>query len=179
MLKGSSCARLPRPLRIFAHEKLRIGNMTDPKGAERLMAALRDVSAAEQRHCKAIALRLDMYATDFEALSFIAERGAPTTGDVGRKLGLTSGAVTGVIDRLAERGFVERGNDPRDRRKVVIRPVAPRIEPVSALFGPTDSALARLVARYSQQQITTIVHFLGQAAELVVAHAEKLERGEA
>ena len=46
-----------------------------------------------------------MYATDFEALSFIVERGAPTTGDIGRKLGLTSGAVTGVIDRLAEPRF--------------------------------------------------------------------------
>jgi hypothetical protein len=77
--------------------------MANPKGAERLMAALRDVSAAEQRHGKAIARRLNMYATDFEALSFVVERCALTTGEVGRKLGLTSGAATGVIDRLAER----------------------------------------------------------------------------
>ena len=153
--------------------------MTNSKGAERLMAALRQVSAAEQRHGKAIARRLNMHATDFEALSFIVERGAPTTGEVGRKLGLTSGAVTGVIDRLAERGFVERVADPRDRRKVVVRPVAARIKPVSELFGPIEPALAGLVARYSQQQIATIEQFLGQASELVVAHAVKLECGRA
>jgi hypothetical protein len=69
--------------------------MTNSKGAERLMAALRGVSAAEQRHTKAIARMLNMHATDFEALGFILEQGAPTAGDVGRKLGLTSGAVTG------------------------------------------------------------------------------------
>ena len=141
------------------------------------MAVLRDVSAAEQRHGKAIARRLNMYATDFEALSFIVERGAPTSAEVGRKLGLTSGAVTGVIDRLAEQGFVERVDDPQDRRKVAVRPVAARMEPVSELFGPIESALAGLVARYSQQQIATIAQFLLQAAELVVARAETLERG--
>ena len=104
-------------------------------------------------------------------------RGAPTTGEVGRKLGLTSGAVTGVIDRLAERGFVKRVDDPRDRRKVVVRPVAARMEPVSELFGPIESALAGLVVCYSQQQIATIAQFLAQAADLVVASAEKLDRG--
>jgi DNA-binding MarR family transcriptional regulator len=148
--------------------------MANPRGAERLMAALRDVSAAEQRHGKAIARRLNMYATDFEALSFVVERCALTTGEVGRKLGLTTGAATGVIDRLAERGFVERVGDPRDRRKVVVRPVAARIRPVSDLFEPIEAALAGLVTSYSQQQIATIAQFLAQAAR-----AEKLERGRA
>jgi hypothetical protein len=84
-----------------------------------------------------------------------------------------------VIDRLAERGFVLRVDEPRDRRKVVTRPVAARIEPVSALFGPIESALAGLVARYPQQQIATIAQFIGEAAELVAARAEMLERDRA
>jgi DNA-binding MarR family transcriptional regulator len=111
--------------------------MANPKGAERLMAALRDVSAAEQRHGKAIARRLNMYATDFEALSFVVEHCVVTIGEVGRKLGLTSGAATGVIDRLAERGFVERVGDPRDRRKVVVRPVAARIRLSPTYLSPS------------------------------------------
>ena len=48
--------------------------MASSNGVERLMSALRLVSAAEQRHGKALARRLNMYATDFEALSFIVER---------------------------------------------------------------------------------------------------------
>ena len=152
--------------------------MTNSKGAERLMAALRLVSTAEQRHAKAIARRLNMNASDLEALSFIVDRGSPTTGDVGRKLGLTSGANR-LIDRLIKRGLVERVDDPRDRRKVTVRPVAARIAPVSELFRPIESALADLLARYSQKQIVTIAQFLEQAAELVLARAEKLERGKA
>jgi DNA-binding MarR family transcriptional regulator len=81
----------------------RVGEMTNRNGAERLMSGLRLVSTAEQRHSKAIARRLSMNASDLEALSFILESGSPTTGDVGRHVDLTSGAVTGVIDRLMKR----------------------------------------------------------------------------
>ena len=114
--------------------------MTNSDSVERLMAALRLVSAAEQRHGKAIARRLGLNTGDLEALSFIVDSGSPTTGDVGRKLDLTSGAATGVIDRLVERGLVERVDDPRDRRKVALRPVTARIAPISELYGPIASA---------------------------------------
>ena len=153
--------------------------MTDLNGAERLMSALRLISTADQRHAKAIARRLSMNASDLHALSFIVDRGSPTTGEVGRQLDLTSGAVTGVIDRLMKRGFVERVSDPRDRRKVAVRAVAPMVAPVSELFRPTESGMAELLARYSEQQIVSIAQFLEQAAELVLARAEKLERGKA
>lgn len=106
-------------------------------------------------------------------------RGSSTTGDVGRKLGLTSGATTGVIDRLIKRGLVERVDDARDRRKVTVRPVAAKIAPVSELFGPIESALADLLACYSQKQMLTIARFLERAAKLVLARAEELERGKA
>lgn len=151
--------------------------MSNRKGTERLMSALRLISAAEQSHCKAIAHRLRMTASELEALSFTLDHGAPTAGDIGRKLNLTSGAVTGVIDRLVQRGFVERVDDPRDRRKVAVRPVAARVAPISELFGPIESALADLLARYSQRQIVAIAQFLELAAELVLARTEELERG--
>jgi DNA-binding MarR family transcriptional regulator len=153
--------------------------MTDLNGAERLMSALRQVSTAEQRHAKAISRRLSMNASDLNALSFVVDKGSPTTGDVGRQLDLSSGAVTGVIDRLMKRGFVERVSDPRDRRKVAVRAVAAMIAPISELFKPIESGMAELLARYSEQQIVTIAQFLEQAAELVLARAESLERGKA
>jgi hypothetical protein len=72
--------------------------MNDLNDAERLMSALRLVSTAEQCHAKAIARRLRINASDLDALlsSWIGLR----------QLDLTSGAVTGVIDRLIKRGFV-------------------------------------------------------------------------
>jgi DNA-binding MarR family transcriptional regulator len=121
----------------------RVAEMTDRNDAERLMSALRLVSTAEQRHAKAIA-RLSMSASDLDALSFIVDRGSPTTGDIARQLDLTSGAVAGVIDRLMKRGFVERVTDPLDRRKVVVRAVAAMVAPVSELFKPIESGMAEL-----------------------------------
>lgn len=118
-----------------------------------------------------------MNSSDLDALNFIVDRGSPTNGDVGRQLDLTSGAVTGVIDRLMKRGFVERVSDPRDRRKVAVRAVAGMIAPVSELFKPIEAGMAELLARYSEQQIVSIARFLEQAAELVLARAESLERG--
>ena len=109
------------------------------KGAERLMAALRLISAAEQRHGKAIARRLRMSASDLDALSFILDHGSPKAGEIGRKLGLPSGAVTGVIDRLVQLGFVERAHDPHDRRKVAVRQVAAKVAPISELYRRTPS----------------------------------------
>jgi DNA-binding MarR family transcriptional regulator len=151
--------------------------MTTSEGVERLMSALRLVSTAEQRHAKAIARRLSMNASDLEALAFIVDSGSPTAGDVGRRLDLTSGPVTSVVDRIVRRGFVERVDDPRDRRRVAIRPVAAGVASVSELFAPIESALADLVARYSQRQIATIALFLEQAGQLVLARAKDLDRG--
>ena len=53
------------------------------------------------------------------------------------------------------------------------------VTPVSELFKPIELDMAVLLARYSQQQIVSIAQFLEQAAELVLAHAQNLEREKA
>ena len=89
--------------------------------AGRLMLALRRSSAAGVLHGQAVARRVGVNSTDLECLDLILMSGPSTAGEIARHTGLTSGAVTGLIDRLERLGLVERTADPADRRKVLVR----------------------------------------------------------
>ena len=63
--------------------------------------------------------------TDFECLDVLDWTGPIPAGELARRLGITSGAVTGVIDRLERGGWVHRLADPSDRRRVIVELVPP------------------------------------------------------
>jgi len=48
-------------------------------------------------------------------------RGSVGMGQIAEQLQVTQPTATGVIDRLVERGLVERASDPSDRRKVRVK----------------------------------------------------------
>src|SRR5262245_36530954 len=68
-----------------------------------------------------IADRLGLNLTDHKALNFVLDAGKPITpGQLAALTGLTTGAITGIVDRLEAAGFVRRKRDPEDRRQVMI-----------------------------------------------------------
>src|ERR1700733_11041636 len=86
----------------------------------KLAAAMRDVSGLSVLHSQAVAGRLGINSTDLECLDLV-ERGPVAAGALAGATGLTTGAITGVIDRLERAGFVRREADSADRRKVLVR----------------------------------------------------------
>src|SRR5438093_11307556 len=68
----------------------------------------------------AAAAKLGLGIKDTESISVLLQEGAMTAGQLGRRLSLTSGALTNVIDRLQRRGIVQRASDAKDRRKVIV-----------------------------------------------------------
>src|SRR5438270_13000928 len=102
----------------------------------KLMLALRRSSAAGVLHGQTIARRAGINATDMECLDLIIMGGPATAGEIGRRTGLSSGAVTGLIDRREKLGLVERTADPNARRKVVVRVRQDRIGPIARPFEP-------------------------------------------
>ena len=66
--------------------------------------------------------------TDFGSLCLLLLHGPAPAGRLAELTGLTTGAVTGVIDRLEKGGFVRRELDPADRRKVIVVPDAERVD---------------------------------------------------
>ena len=105
------------------------------------MLALRRSSAAGVLHGQAVARRVGVNSSDLECLDLILMSGPSTAGEIARHTGLTSGAVTGLIDRLERLGLVERTADPADRRKVLVRVREDKIGPIAQLYAPLEKSM--------------------------------------
>src|SRR5690606_6880522 len=88
----------------------------------RLLRAAPALVAAGLDFHAAVAESVGLSLTDLRYLHLVTE-GPVTAGDLARRTGLTTGAVTRVIDRLQRAGFVRRAADPSDRRRVIVEPV--------------------------------------------------------
>ena len=83
----------------------------------------REMSTETIMFHQAVADELDLYITDHKCMDIIHRFGAMSAGRLGEMTGLTTGAITGMIDRLEKAGYVRRANDPKDRRKTIVEPI--------------------------------------------------------
>jgi len=142
--------------------------------AGRLMLALRRSSAAGVLHGQTVARRVGVNSSDLECLDLILMSGPSTAGEIARHTGLTSGAVTGLIDRLERLGLVERTADPADRRKVLVRVREDRIDPIAQLYAPLEKAMQSLLAGYSREELKLLIDFAEQSGDLLQARTSEL-----
>lgn len=134
-------------------------NKMDPRRRE-LLQEIRTSSARAVMLHQTIADRFGLNATDHKCLNFLIKSGPVTAGRLGELTGLTTGAVTGIIDRLEQAGFVLREKDPNDRRRVVVKPVKEKIEQFDQLFHSLFQTTFDIVQRYSDQEIDVILDFI-------------------
>lgn len=105
----------------------------------------------------------------------LVETQKATPGLLAAKLGLTSGSITTMLDRLQAAGFVTRTSHPRDRRKTVVTATPAAQERAFALITPlVEDGTEQVLARYSAAQIALIIDFLTLDAELHERHIERL-----
>ncbi len=134
------------------------------------------VSGNQDRAFDALAaVRLGVNATDLHCLNIIENGGGVTAGQLAREAGLTTGAVTGVIDRLERAGYARRAPDPVDRRRVSIE-VTPRFrERAGEIWGPVAGEWQEvLAARFSVAELETIIEFLAATNEVGERNIERL-----
>jgi DNA-binding MarR family transcriptional regulator len=111
---------------------------------------------------QAVADHLELNITDHKCLDLVLLNGPMTAGALASATGLTTGAITAALDRLERAGFVERADDPADRRKVVVRPVSARLAKVCELFEPIAALQEELVSRYDDTVLAGIVDFMAR-----------------
>src|SRR5262249_41986658 len=68
----------------------------------------------------ALASRLGLTVTDMECVDFLTDTGSATAGQIAERTNLTTGAITSMIRRLEQAGYVTSHRDPADRRRVVV-----------------------------------------------------------
>jgi DNA-binding MarR family transcriptional regulator len=120
---------------------------------------------------------LGVSATDRKCLDFLS-RGPVTAGELARFTGLTTGAVTGIIDRLMKAGYAERIHDPADRRRVLVsRKSRSRLDKIMpAIFGPLSHDMAAVTAQYDVRELSVISDFLTRTREVLVANTARVQR---
>ncbi len=135
-------------------------------------------------HARAIAERVGLNATDFECLDVLDWTGPITAGELARRVGITSGAVTGVIDRLERAGWVRRAADPTDRRRVIVEPLSPapngpnaeRYVEMLALFTPLQQDIAGVVEHLDDERVEAIVEYLRASSDAVERSIDRMRR---
>jgi DNA-binding MarR family transcriptional regulator len=135
----------------------------------------RQLATATVLFHQAIADRLGMHVTDQRCLDILSRTGPITAGELAHRTGLTTGAITGVIDRLEKAGFVRRAKDKADRRRVVIEPVVERIEKeIAPLFKSIASLMGDLCDHYSTQQLAIIRDFIARVHQGAYKQIQRL-----
>jgi len=125
---------------------------------------------------KVVAGRFGLNTTDLECLDLILMRGSASAGELARATGLTSGAMTAVIDRLERAGYVERVADPTDRRRREVRILPDAIKPIQAVYQPIQARMVELWSQFSGRDLKVIGDFLSRSTDLGVACAAELQR---
>jgi DNA-binding MarR family transcriptional regulator len=92
------------------------------------------------------------------------------------RLGLTTGSVTSLLDRLEHLGYLTRSPHPSDRRKLIVRATEAATQRAGELLGPMLAEGAELLGRYSAGQLELITDFLVRTRELQQAHTERLRQ---
>lgn len=112
-------------------------------------------------HTNAIADKIGLSATEFEAVDIITNNQPVSAGQLASFCGLTTGAVTGLVDRLERAGFVRRKSDPTDRRRVLLEHVhVPQIEDeVRQLYQPISVAYDTLLSKYTPEQLEFLLEY--------------------
>jgi DNA-binding MarR family transcriptional regulator len=129
----------------------------------------RDLSTWTVLFHAAVAEHVGLGATDHKALGLIEQRGALTAGELSDITGLTTGAITNVIDRLERAGYIQRTKDPHDRRKVVLVavPSPARDAAFKGIFEALGQAMTGLCARYSDTELAAIEDFMAASIDVL------------
>jgi DNA-binding MarR family transcriptional regulator len=124
---------------------------------------------------EAIGRKAGLSGTDHKYLGFLIEKGQMTAGELSNLTGLTTGAVTGLIDRFEKKKLVKRQFAEDDRRKVII---VPNTKTIMALFVPLYAAFRskseKLFESFSNKEIKIIETYFSRAIEIMNETTNKL-----
>ena len=119
--------------------------------------------------------RLGLNRTDLHAINIIENSGGLTAGELAAAAGLTTGAVTGVVDRLERAGYARRVPDPEDRRRVKLEVTPKFYARADKIWGPVAADwAARLGGRFTAEELERVIDFLRITNELSREHLERL-----
>lgn len=124
----------------------------------------------------AVADAIGIHQTDHECLDLLDWAEPLTAGEIASHLGLSSGAVTGLIDRLENDGWVERRRDPADRRRVYVHLLHDRGAELWPLYQPLAGEIDGYRDALGDAELAEVVRFLEFSNEAISRSTERIRR---
>ena len=136
----------------------------------------RDMATAIITFHEAVSRRLGMTAAERKTLGILGDLGVVTPGQLATETGLTTGAITGIVDRLEKAGYARRVPNPDDRRSVLIEALQrDKVQAMLApIFGSLGAAMSELSTQYTPEQLELIHTYLAQTTEVLRDQTRKL-----
>jgi DNA-binding MarR family transcriptional regulator len=142
---------------------------------QKLEEAMRRSSAQGVLFGQTVANVAGISGSDLECLDFLNLEGRVTAGRLAEVTGLTTGAITGVVDRLEKAGLVRRERDEADRRKVFIATVPENVGPIARFYVPMQAAMQKLWSTYSDAELQLLLRFASEGYKAVLEATEVLK----
>ena len=133
-----------------------------------LARELRQFNGLGASFFRAAAAQIGMTVTDMQVIDILESSGPSTAGQLADLTGLTTGAITGMLNRLEEAGLVRRERDPNDGRRVIVqletgKDEMHKIGPIFASLGQEWDVMA---SHYDDEQIDFLLEFLKRSNAL-------------
>ena len=141
---------------------------------QELEEAMRRSSAQGVLFGQTVANAIGISGSDLDCLDFVNLEGRVTAGRLAEVTGLTTGAITGVVDRLEKAGLVRRERDETDRRKVFIVVVPENAARIGRFYVPMQKAMHKLWSTYSDAELQLLLRFAREGYKAALAATEEL-----
>ena len=117
---------------------------------------------------------LGLNRTDMRCLDIIERLDGVSAGRLASEAGLSTGAVTTVLDRLERAGYARRVQDPGDRRRVLVELTPAARRELQQLYAPLTNATMRQLEGYTTDEVSLVRDFMRDNRRLNEAHAERV-----
>ncbi len=138
----------------------------------------RELSDAVIFFHEAVAAHLGMSAAEWKCLGLLDQHGPSTASRLAELSGFTTGAITGIVDRLEGAGYVRREANPNDRRSVIVQPVHVKElkETVLPIFQSLGRAMGEITGHYNGRELIAIAKFFRETIDVLRAETVKLKQ---
>ncbi len=133
-----------------------------------LARELRQFTGLGASFFRAAAARIGITVTDMQVIDVLNLTGPMTAGQLADLTGLTTGAITGMLNRLEEAGLVRRERDPNDGRRVIVRlvPDKDEMQKIDSIFDSLGDAWDDMTSHYDEEQLAFLLEFLKRSNTL-------------
>ena len=137
------------------------------------MFLLRELSAEMETLTEAHSRIVKLNRTDLRALEIMAREGPLSAGDLAHRLHVTTGAVTGILDRLEHEGHTHRTRNPSDRRQVVVAQSTHAHKVARTTVLPMVERLRKALRKFSREDLELAARFIETVKSAIAEHSSE------